>query len=269
MRDRALGWHNQCLTAVLRDMVAYRVSIREVNLKMAVISQRLLLVVALLGALLVSLSVSIAEGEAAPVCALASDFATLHELIPSAVGRCLTSSVRAGNGDELQQTSGGLLVFRRSTGSAAFTDGFHTWVNGPLGLQERLNFQRFPWERGVAKPVVLGASTNAATPTLRVLGTTIGATSGPLTFRLAGSGFRPNELVTLKGSYVPLQASPATGACRTFPLGPARVHADANGAFVITLTAANPHTGVNYGIWAEGAGSGPSNLAISAVTPNC
>ena len=28
----------------------------------------------------------------------------------------------------------------------AFTDGYHTWVNGPNGVQERLNSQRFAWQ---------------------------------------------------------------------------------------------------------------------------
>jgi hypothetical protein len=28
----------------------------------------------------------------------------------------------------------------------AFTDGYHTWVNGPHGVAERLNSRRFAWE---------------------------------------------------------------------------------------------------------------------------
>src|SRR5262249_21138217 len=34
----------------------------------------------------------------------------------------------------------------------AFTDGARTWVNGPFGLQQRLNTERFDWE-GAAVPV--------------------------------------------------------------------------------------------------------------------
>jgi len=39
-----------------------------------------------------------------------------------------------------------LLVWRKLDNWTTFTDGFHTWVNGPYGLQERLNDQRFGWE---------------------------------------------------------------------------------------------------------------------------
>jgi len=34
----------------------------------------------------------------------------------------------------------------------AFTDGYRTWVNGPFGIEERLNSQRFPWEAGSGAP---------------------------------------------------------------------------------------------------------------------
>jgi hypothetical protein len=50
------------------------------------------------------------------------------------------------NGDGLQHTSGGLLVWRKADNWTAFTDGFQTWINGPTGLQERLNTARLPWE---------------------------------------------------------------------------------------------------------------------------
>ncbi len=49
-------------------------------------------------------------------------------------------------GDALQHTTNGLLVWRKSDNWTAFTDGSQTWVNGPLGLQQRLNTQRFSWE---------------------------------------------------------------------------------------------------------------------------
>jgi hypothetical protein len=49
-------------------------------------------------------------------------------------------------GDAIQHTTGGLLVWRKLDNWTTFTDGFHTWVNGPYGLQERLNDQRFGWE---------------------------------------------------------------------------------------------------------------------------
>ncbi len=42
--------------------------------------------------------------------------------------------------------SGGLLVWRKLDNCMAFTSGYRTWVNGPDGVQERLNSQRFAWE---------------------------------------------------------------------------------------------------------------------------
>ena len=54
----------------------------------------------------------------------------------------------AANGDSLQHTTTGLLVWRKSDNWTAFTDGYRTWPNGPYGLQEHLNSQRFPWEGG-------------------------------------------------------------------------------------------------------------------------
>ncbi|HVA23549.1 MAG TPA: hypothetical protein VMW62_04075, partial [Chloroflexota bacterium] len=46
----------------------------------------------------------------------------------------------------MQHTTGGLLAWRKSDNWTAFTDGYHTWVNGPMGIQERLNTDRFPFE---------------------------------------------------------------------------------------------------------------------------
>jgi hypothetical protein len=71
----------------------------------------------------------------------------LRDLLPNQVGGCLDSEGHnPANGDALQHTSGGLLVWRKADNWTAFTDGYHTWVNGPRGLQERLNSQRFQWE---------------------------------------------------------------------------------------------------------------------------
>ena len=54
------------------------------------------------------------------------------------------------NGDAQQHTTKGLLAWRKTDNFTAFTDGFHSWVNGPHGIQQRLNGQRFPWEGGGA-----------------------------------------------------------------------------------------------------------------------
>jgi hypothetical protein len=80
-------------------------------------------------------------------CQFVLGFATLHGLIPQVVGACLENEHHNPiNGDGLQMTTNGLLVWRKSDNFTAFTDGFRSWVNGPLGLQERLNRQRFFWE---------------------------------------------------------------------------------------------------------------------------
>jgi hypothetical protein len=40
------------------------------------------------------------------------------------------------------------LVWRAFDNWTAFTDGYRTWVNGPLGVQQRLNTECFSWEAG-------------------------------------------------------------------------------------------------------------------------
>ncbi|MCL5947204.1 MAG: CAP domain-containing protein [Chloroflexi bacterium] len=80
-------------------------------------------------------------------CHFVLGFLTLQQMIPTHVGNCLENEQHNSlNGDALQQTTGGLLVWRKADNWTAFTDGYHTWVNGPYGLMERLNTQRFPWE---------------------------------------------------------------------------------------------------------------------------
>jgi hypothetical protein len=80
-------------------------------------------------------------------CTFTLGFAALHDLIPDVVGLCVDNEFHdPQTGDALQHTTNGLLVWRKSDNWTAFTDGFQSWVNGPLGLQQRLNTQRFWWE---------------------------------------------------------------------------------------------------------------------------
>ena len=82
-----------------------------------------------------------------PPCQYVLGFATLRALIPAVVGLCLEDEYfDPTSGDSLQHTTNGLLVWRKLDNWTAFTDGYHTWVNGPYGVQERLNDQRFCWE---------------------------------------------------------------------------------------------------------------------------
>ena len=101
--------------------------------------------------------------EAAATCRYVLGFQTLHDLIPQQVGSCLEGEQHATNGDALQRTTGGLLVWRKADNWTAFTDGYRTWVNGPAGLAERLNSQRFAWEANPEHlPLAAGAVTAPA-----------------------------------------------------------------------------------------------------------
>jgi hypothetical protein len=75
-------------------------------------------------------------------------FKTLADMIPDVVGQPLEDEHHnPESGDGLQLTSKGLMVWRKADNWTAFTDGYRTWINGPNGLQTRLNTERFSWER--------------------------------------------------------------------------------------------------------------------------
>jgi hypothetical protein len=82
-----------------------------------------------------------------PPCGFKLGFKLLRDQIPTAVGSCLVDEhYNPVNGDSLQETTGGLLVWRKIDNFTAFTDGYRTWVNGPFGVQQRLNTEKFDWE---------------------------------------------------------------------------------------------------------------------------
>ena len=84
-------------------------------------------------------------------CRFVLGFQTLRDLIGhEIVGECLENEHYEANGDSLQQTTGGLLVWRKADNWTAFTDGYRTWINGPNGLVQRLNTERFEWEADYA-----------------------------------------------------------------------------------------------------------------------
>ncbi|MBV8083483.1 MAG: carboxypeptidase regulatory-like domain-containing protein [Chloroflexi bacterium] len=103
-----------------------------------------------------------ALGATSSSCQFILGFKTLHDLIPSTVGDCLDNQAFAADGDAQQHTTNGLLVWRKSDNYTAFTDGYHTWVNGPNGVESRLNTQVFPWETPAASPNSLSSSALAA-----------------------------------------------------------------------------------------------------------
>lgn len=80
-------------------------------------------------------------------CELVLGFKALQSLDPTDVGNCTDNEAHNPvNGDALQHTTNGLLVWRKADNWTAFTNGFWTWINGPNGLVKRLNTQRFPFE---------------------------------------------------------------------------------------------------------------------------
>lgn len=85
-------------------------------------------------------------------CQFVLGFKTLHDLDSTDVGNCVDNQAYATNGDAQQHTTKGLMAWRKADNWTAFTDGYHTWINGPNGLQERLNTDRFPWEAATPAP---------------------------------------------------------------------------------------------------------------------
>lgn len=111
-------------------------------------SRRSLLALLLAPLLLLAGLLSAPSTTHAANCTFELGFKTLHDLIPNVTGACLENEHHnPKNGDGLQATERGLLVWRKADNWTAFTDGYRTWINGPKGLQERLNTQRFAWEK--------------------------------------------------------------------------------------------------------------------------
>src|SRR5579859_800326 len=111
--------------------------------------------VAVLGAALAAFAslagpVASTSASAPADCQFVLGFQTFNQLAPDVVGPCTSNQTFAANGDAVQMTTHGMLVWRKSDNFTAFTDGTHTWLNGPNGIQERLNSERFPWETPAA-----------------------------------------------------------------------------------------------------------------------
>ncbi len=99
--------------------------------------------------LLIALSIVLVSPPAyanAATCSFVGGFKTLHDALPNVVGDCTANERHSSSGDSIQPTTRGLLVWRQSDNFTAFTDGFRTWINGPFGIQQRLNTQRYCWE---------------------------------------------------------------------------------------------------------------------------
>ena len=99
-------------------------------------------------------------------CEFRLGFATLRDLIGhETVGECLENEHYNAIGDSNQQTTGGLMAWRKADNWTAFTDGYRTWINGPNGLVVRLNTERFDWEGEDPTPAPVPTPAPAPEPT--------------------------------------------------------------------------------------------------------
>ncbi len=73
-------------------------------------------------------------------------FAAMASQLGATTGVPMENEHYGPNGDSLQLTTTGLMVWRKADNWTAFTDGCRSWVSGPHGVQERGNDERFQWE---------------------------------------------------------------------------------------------------------------------------
>lgn len=171
--------------------------------------------------LVVTTTLSIVLLPAAPAqaqaCSFQLGFKALRDLIASGsadlVGSCLENEWHnAVNGDALQQTGGGLLVWRKADNWTAFTDGATTWLNGPFGLAVRPNEgPLFAWEAGSSPGQPPAASPGGPPPqptTTPAMPVASAPTATPTRPATANNQTRPAPTATL----VPTPRAPAVGA---------------------------------------------------------
>jgi hypothetical protein len=198
-------------------------------------------------ALLWVASASTAQAQT-PACDYKLGFKLIADQMPREVGGCLEEEhYNPLNGDSLQRTANGLLVWRKLDNFTAFTDGYRTWVNGPFGIQERLNTERFDWE--AASPPAPAAP--VAPPPPQVVAPTIA-------FSIDSTNVAPGQCVTgrwnvanaravfLLGAGSDANALPAAGDRLLCPTGTTTYTlnvVDQNGATIsrpITVTLTGP-----------------------------
>jgi PASTA domain len=114
-----------------------------------------------------------------PGCTFILGFQTLHDLDPADIGDCTDNQVFPPNGDAQQRTTKGLMAWRKADNGTAFTNTYMSWINGPSGLVNRLNTDRFSWEgadapQPTATPTAASAPTAQASPTGFVVPNVVG-----------------------------------------------------------------------------------------------
>ena len=111
------------------------------NRKGDAMKTRLVLLIAVVGLVFASQPVLAQD------CVFQLGFRALHDQIPDIVGDCLENEQHnPATGITQQATTNGHLTWRKADNWTGFTDGQHTWINGPQGLRQRRNTERLPWE---------------------------------------------------------------------------------------------------------------------------
>jgi hypothetical protein len=193
-------------------------------------------------ALLAAVSTPSAQAQTA-ACIFVLGFAALHDALPVVVGGCVANeSHNPLNGDALQPTTNGLLVWRKSDNWTAFTNGSLTWLYGPPGIQQRTNDQRLWWEANpdglaIVPPPTEGDRCHTSGLALSVIGTDAGAGNLVGTFGFANqlgvsctfSGYPGAQLLDAAGDALPTNVVRGGGPFITSP-PPTPVVVPAHGA---------------------------------------
>jgi hypothetical protein len=80
-------------------------------------------------------------------CQFVLGFLFLHQQLQGIDGNCTSNEQpNPDNGDSLQTTENGLMVYQASTNTMRWTNGYETYTYSACGLQRRLNTQTFVWE---------------------------------------------------------------------------------------------------------------------------
>ena len=104
-----------------------------------------------------------ASAQVTTSCQYILGFNDLHDQIPAIIGDCLDNEAHNSvNGDALQHSTQGLLVWRKAENTMAFTNGATTWVVFEGRVSSRPANVRFSWESNPDKvPVTDGTFTQA------------------------------------------------------------------------------------------------------------
>ena len=99
-------------------------------------------------------------------CQYILGFKALYDLDPGDIGECVDNQAFGSNGDAQQHTRKGLMAWRKADNWTAFTNGYMTWINGPNGLANRLNSQRFSWEADAAEYPLAESTAAPSSPSI-------------------------------------------------------------------------------------------------------